>query len=90
MLMNEMAMNGDVGVHYIGEVHKPWTVLRRLFDVITDGKLEWEEMDLLFDQVVIGDKKFSYIAGKDAFIEEMQKNFPDEVDAIDKYVELLY
>ena len=32
----------DVGVHYIGEVHKPHSTLRRLFDVISDGALQWE------------------------------------------------
>lgn len=80
----------DVGVHYIGEVHKPWTVLRRLFDVITDGQLKWEEMDPLFDQVIIGGKEYNYLAGKDAFKDEMKKNFPSETEAIDKYVELLY
>ncbi|MDX1453035.1 MAG: NAD(P)-binding protein, partial [Oleiphilaceae bacterium] len=39
----------DVGVHYIGEVHKPWSMIRRVFDVISDGKLEWAPMDPLYD-----------------------------------------
>ena len=30
----------DVGLHYIGEVHKPWAPLRKMFDVISDGKIE--------------------------------------------------
>jgi len=80
----------DVGVHYIGEVHKSWTMLRRIFDVITDGKLQWEPMDELYDQVVIGDKSFSYYAGKEAFKNEMKSHFPDEGAAIDAYVDLLY
>jgi all-trans-retinol 13,14-reductase len=32
----------DVGVHYIGEMQKP-TMLKRLFDVISDGQLQWAD-----------------------------------------------
>lgn len=38
------ARNGyewDVGVHYIGDMGSSHTLGRRLFDYITDGKLEW-------------------------------------------------
>ena len=80
----------DVGVHYIGEVHRPNTTLRRIFDVITDGQLEWAEMDTLYDQVIIGGKSYNFMAGKENFKEEMKFRFPEESDAIDAYVELLY
>ncbi|MCV6637719.1 FAD-dependent oxidoreductase, partial [Candidatus Albibeggiatoa sp. nov. NOAA] len=30
----------DVGVHYIGEVHKPST-MKRMFDVLSNGRLKW-------------------------------------------------
>lgn len=80
----------DVGVHYVGEVHKPWTKLRRIFDVITDGKLEWAEMDPLYDQIFIGDKTFSFYAGREEFKQELKKNFPDEAEAIDTYVNMIY
>ena len=30
----------DVGIHYIGEVHRKQSELRRLFDYITDDKLK--------------------------------------------------
>lgn len=80
----------DVGVHYIGEVHRPYSTLRRIFDVISDGKLEWAEMDSLYDQVVIGDDFYDYVAGKDNFAQSLKFRFPDESDAIDKYIELLY
>jgi phytoene dehydrogenase-like protein len=80
----------DVGVHYIGEVHKPWTTLRRIFDVITDGELKWAEMDPLYDQIFIGDKVYSFFAGREAFKEELKRSFPDESEAIDTYVEMIY
>ncbi len=80
----------DVGVHYIGEMQKSWSMLRRIFDVISDGSLEWEPMDKLYDQVIIGDDIFKYFAGKQDFKAEMKARFPDDAKAIDAYVELLY
>lgn len=80
----------DVGVHYIGEVHRPYTMLRRIFDVITDGQLQWEEMDPLYDQIVIAGKEYNYYAGRENFKQEIKSNFPEESQAIDTYVELLY
>ena len=79
----------DVGVHYIGEVHKPWSMIRRVFDAITDGQLEWAPMDPLYDQVIIGGKKFNYYAGREQFKEEMKFHFPEEIEAIDSYVAML-
>src|SRR5215470_17624986 len=34
----------DVGVHYIGEVHRKNSVLRRAFDFLSDGQLDWAPM----------------------------------------------
>ena len=79
----------DVGVHYIGEVHKPWSVIRRVFDVISDGKLEWAPMDARYDRIVLGDKVIDYVAGREEFKAEIKLHFPDEAAAIDRYVDLL-
>mgnify|MGYP000199187397 CR=1 FL=1 len=79
----------DVGVHYIGEVHKPWSMIRRVFDVISDGKLEWAPMDAHYDRIVIGEQSYDYVAGRDEFKAEMKRHFPAEAAAIDRYVELL-
>lgn len=80
----------DVGVHYIGEMQKSWSMLRRIFDLITDGELKWAPMDESYDDIIIGEKTFHYLAGKDAFKDEIKKQFPEEASAIDEYVELLY
>jgi all-trans-retinol 13,14-reductase len=80
----------DVGVHYIGEVHRPTSTLRRVFDVITNGELEWAEMDPLYDQIVIGDEYYDFMAGTDNFKEALKFRFPEEDAAIDAYVDLLY
>lgn len=76
----------DVGVHYIGEVHKPSSMLRRLFDVITDGQLQWAPMDAVYDRILIGDRHYDLVAGEAQFRAEMKRQFPDEAEAIDCYV----
>ena len=79
----------DVGVHYIGEVHKPWSAIRRIFDVITGGKLEWAPMDAHYDRIVIGEQTYDYVAGREAFKAEIKRHFPEDAAAIDAYVALL-
>ena len=79
----------DVGVHYVGEVHKPWSAIRRVFDVISDGNLEWAPMDARYDRIVLGDKSIDYVAGREEFKAEIKLHFPGEAAAIDRYVELL-
>jgi all-trans-retinol 13,14-reductase len=79
----------DVGVHYIGEVHKPWSTIRRVFDVISDGQLQWAPMDAHYDRIVIGEQTYDYVAGREEFKAEMRRHFPDEGVALDRYVDLL-
>lgn len=79
----------DVGVHYIGEVHKPHAPLRRIFDVISDGKLEWAPMDACYDRIIIGEQHYDFVAGKDQLAAELKKHFPDEAEAIDAYFRLV-
>ncbi|HEY2122006.1 MAG TPA: NAD(P)-binding protein, partial [Chthoniobacterales bacterium] len=43
----------DVGVHYVGEIHDRESPLRRIFDRITNGQLEWARMPEVYDRVVI-------------------------------------
>jgi len=78
----------DVGVHYIGDVGTK-TRTRRMFDFLSDGKLEWAPMDAEYDRFYVGDKVFSAIAGKQAFRDNLVKTFPKEEQAIDRYMELL-
>ena len=79
----------DVGVHYIGEVHKPHAPLRRIFDVISDGKLEWAPMDACYDRIILGDKHYDFVAGKENLAAELKQHFPDEAEAIDAYFRLV-
>jgi all-trans-retinol 13,14-reductase len=79
----------DVGVHYIGEVHRTGSPLRALFDDITDCRLQWEEMGDVYDTVVIGGQRFEYLAGREPWRQRMHETFPDDADAIDRYLDLV-
>lgn len=76
----------DVGVHYVGDVQKPWSPIRRVFDFISDSQLKWEFMDEVYDKIVIGDKSYDYVAGRKNFADKMKEYFPGEGDAIDEYL----
>jgi all-trans-retinol 13,14-reductase len=79
----------DVGVHYIGEVHKPRNMLRRVFDVISDGQLKWAPMDAVYDRVIIGKRTVDFVAGRDKLAQSLKSHFPDEAQAIDAYLALI-
>ena len=78
----------DVGVHYIGDVGAP-TRTRRMFDYLSGGKLEWAPMADEYDRFFVGDKVFNAKAGKQTFRDNLLRQFPDEADAIDRYMALL-
>jgi all-trans-retinol 13,14-reductase len=76
----------DVGVHYIGEVHKPTSLLRRLFDTVSDGKLRWAAMDPVYDKIIFNDDCYDYRAGARAFKDKLLKSFPNASSEIDAYL----
>ncbi|MDX1498957.1 MAG: NAD(P)/FAD-dependent oxidoreductase [Woeseiaceae bacterium] len=78
----------DVGVHYIGDVGAA-TRTRRLFDFLSGGQLEWAPMDPEYDRFYVGDRVFTAVAGKQPFRDNLVRQFPGEVQAIDRYIELL-
>ncbi len=77
----------DVGVHYIGGVHRPDAPLRRIFDHVTDGHLEWEPMGEPVDTVVVGGRRFPYMVGRRRWREAMLEAFPGRERAIDRYLD---
>ena len=79
----------DVGVHYIGEAHREGSMIRRMFDHVTDGSLGWASMGDVYDKIHIGDDVYDLVASPEAFVEKLSGYFPEERDAIEKYVELL-
>jgi all-trans-retinol 13,14-reductase len=81
----------DVGVHYVGEVADEKTILRGIFDHITDGQLHWADMGEVYDRMIFGDKEYEFIKGKENFRERLKEYFPAREDqtAIDRYLELI-
>lgn len=78
----------DVGVHYIGDVGYP-TMSRKLFDFVSNNNLKWATMDKVYDRIFLGEESFDLIAGKEPFRKEMHKRFPNEKEAINKYLVML-
>jgi all-trans-retinol 13,14-reductase len=80
----------DVGVHYVGEVHRPGSELARMFNYITDGSLQWVEMDEVYDKIFFGEDEFHFVKEPEAFKAKLKTYFPEETKAIDAYVDLIY
>jgi all-trans-retinol 13,14-reductase len=76
----------DVGVHYIGDVTHPGHPTRRLFDILTDGEVEFEPMGEVYDRMVIGGEVYDYRAGLREWKTQMLEYFPGEHRAIDGYI----
>ena len=78
------------GIHYIGEMASR-TVTRLYLDQLTEGQLVWEPIDANFDTIVIGEgdnKKFYDMQSGDRklYRESLIKMFPEEEEAIDKFL----
>ena len=76
----------DVGLHYIGEVQNEESMLRRTFDKITDGQLEWAAMPDVYDRAVIGHRTYDFVSGVERFRARMKGYFPQDMAAIDGYI----
>lgn len=77
----------DVGVHYIGDVHKPHSPMRRVFDTITDGQLQWAKMDAVYDSMLIQDQRYDFHAGAGPFRAGLLQHFPKAGRDIDAYLQ---
>lgn len=80
----------ETGIHYIGNASKR----KRVLDFITDTPLEWckmgsEDEKYVYDEIVIENKVYKFRAGEDNFINDMCGYFPNEKQAIIKYIELI-
>lgn len=76
----------DVGVHYIGDVHKPHSPMRRVFDTITDGRLQWAKMDPVYDRMVFPDATYDFHSGVRNFRIGLLQHFPEAGPDIDAYL----
>lgn len=76
----------DVGIHYIGEVHRPGSVIRRVFDDLTNKELKWADMGEVYDRIVFPDQTYDFVKGKQNYIDNLARHFPEERENIEKYV----
>lgn len=86
------ARNGyewDVGLHYVGDMSNPHTSGRRIFDYISDNKLQWADMDKAFDQLFIGDSHYQLVAGEEDYRQNLLAYFPDEKPALEHYFQAM-
>jgi len=79
----------DVGVHYIGDVHRPNSFLKKIFDHISNGQLAWHKMDAVYDRLVFPDHTFDFEAPKQKLRDNLVQQFPNEEQAIDQHFELV-
>uniref|UniRef100_A0A3P9LN49 Si:ch1073-13h15.3 n=1 Tax=Oryzias latipes TaxID=8090 RepID=A0A3P9LN49_ORYLA len=88
----EKGFEFDVGLHYIGQVHEN-SLLRITFDQITEGQLEFQELNPHFDTVVIGQGKdkreYTIVSGKTEMKTHLMKQFPDETEAIETFFKIM-
>ena len=75
----------DVGVHYVGEVHKPGSPAHALFEYLAEGRLSWNAMPDVYDRVNIDGLRFDYVSGRDHLRDALDRTFPRERYAIDRY-----
>ena len=75
----------DVGVHAIGEVG-PKSMMGRLLNTLTDGELEWASLGGVYDEFHYPDLRIDFPDNAHDFRDNLVDAFPDEVDAIDAYL----
>jgi len=80
----------DVGIHYIGEMQRKNSVLRRVCDALTEGRLAWAPMGEVYDRAVFrngsgGDDIYDFVVGRENLIARLKEYFPKETSAIDRY-----
>lgn len=80
----------DVGVHYVGDVHRETTELHKMFKYISNDRMKWEPMDAVYDKMFFGNGVYDIPAGPDEFKAALKAKFPEEAKAIDDYVNLIY
>jgi phytoene dehydrogenase-like protein len=79
----------DVGIHYVGDVHRSRSVLRRLLDDVSDGQLAWARMTDVYDRIIVDGRPFDFVAGRERFVDALVREFPGERPALERYVELI-
>lgn len=76
----------DVGVHYVGDL-APATMLRRLFDATTAGRLGWARLPALHDRLVAPGLDARLGGDRDALRAQWREHAPGEQRPIDRILD---
>ncbi|XP_061445881.1 inactive all-trans-retinol 13,14-reductase-like isoform X4 [Rhineura floridana] len=77
----------DVGIHYVGQMHENG-MMRVIMDQLTNGQLDWVRLKDPYDMISIGNKDYQIVSGKRAFVEELERQFTEEKEAIKEFMRL--
>ncbi|MGY8635387.1 NAD(P)/FAD-dependent oxidoreductase [Bradyrhizobium sp. 14AA] len=78
-----------VGLHYIGDVGSSQTTTWRLFDAVTESGIAWAKLPDIYNRMVIAGKAYDIPAGATNYAAALKRYFPNETDAIDRYLHLV-
>lgn len=78
----------DVGVHYVGQATGRSAMGRMFAETFGDG-VRWEPMGEVYDTVVLGGRRYEYVAGRERWRARMHEYFPEERAAVDRYLDLV-
>jgi len=86
----EHGIEHETGIHYVGNIKKR----KKILDLITETPIEWcklgYEEDGIYDEIIIEDKhRYLLRSGENNFINDMVEKFPNEEEAIKKYIKLV-
>ncbi|XP_072523448.1 inactive all-trans-retinol 13,14-reductase-like [Salminus brasiliensis] len=88
----EKGFEFDAGLHYIGQLHEN-SLFRVILDQITEGQLQFVELNKHFDTIVIGtgeeSRKYTIYTGKTEMEEHLKKQFPDDVKAVEEFFKIM-
>ncbi|XP_036403898.1 inactive all-trans-retinol 13,14-reductase-like [Megalops cyprinoides] len=88
----EKGFEFDVGLHYIGQLHEN-SLFRIALDQISEGQIEFVELEHHFDTIVIGQgddrRDYHIYTGKTEMAERLKKQFPNDIEAIDAFFKIM-
>ncbi|HSA60225.1 MAG TPA: NAD(P)/FAD-dependent oxidoreductase [bacterium] len=83
----------DVGIHYVGEMQRKNSVLRKVCDAVSGGRLTWAPMPEVYDRAVFHqngrDEVYDFVAGRENLKSRLKDYFPGEGPVIDGYFDLV-
>ncbi|XP_026206288.1 inactive all-trans-retinol 13,14-reductase [Anabas testudineus] len=88
----EKGFEFDVGLHYIGQLHEN-SLLRIVFDQISEGQLEFQKLNQHFDTIYIGSDnekhEYTIVSGKTEMEPHLMKQFPNDTEAIKTFFKIM-